>query len=68
MSCYILQEDGFRIELEEGTGFLIQDGCVPTTTQDSVMGGTTVRGRRRPFEDLVAEDDEDALNAILITV
>jgi len=42
MSCYIVQEiDGTsRFILEDGSGFLVLEDCVPTATGQAVMGGT----------------------------
>ena len=42
MSCYIVQEtDGSsRFSLEDLSGFLVLEDCIPTAAGQSVMGGT----------------------------
>lgn len=64
MSCYLVQEtDGSsRFTLEDGSGFLVLEDCIPTGG-DAVMGGTLSDAaaqhqaflRRRRIE----QDDED---------
>lgn len=70
MSCYIVQEeDGVsRFELEEGGGFLVLEDCVPGGVEDVVGGGQARHGRRRRLEDILTQDEEDALAVILTTV
>lgn len=59
MSCYIVQEtDGVsRFTLEDGTGFLLLEGCVPPAPGgDLPIGGMDRKHRRRltPEEDWLA--------------
>lgn len=58
MSCYIVQEvDGVsRFTLEDGSGFLLLENCVPVPPQPGV-GGDARRGRRRRLESIYDEDD-----------
>jgi hypothetical protein len=58
MSCYLVQEvDGVgRFELEDGSGFLVLENCVPTPPTPGV-GGPMTRGRRKRLEQIMAEDD-----------
>ncbi len=58
MSCYLVQEiDGVgRFELEDGSGFLVLEACVPTPPTPG-MGGEPRRGRRRRLEIISEEDD-----------
>jgi len=60
VSCYIVQEtDGVsRFTLEDGTGFLILEDCVPAPPGgDLGAGGQPRKGRRRRLE-LIGDDEE----------
>jgi hypothetical protein len=65
MSCYIVQEDDgvSRFTLEDGTGFLLLEGCVPGTPPDTGVGGPLRRGRRRRLE--VIDEELDWLAVVL---
>ncbi len=65
MSCYIVQEtDGVsRFELEDGSGFLLLEDCIPVPPSGGpTMGGEARRGRRRRLEQI---GDEEMLAVIL---
>lgn len=50
MGCYIVEEaDGTsRFELEDGSGFVVLEDCIPTPPGgDMPAGGDARRGRRR---------------------
>lgn len=60
MSCYLVQEtDGVgRFTLEDGSGFLLLENCVPTPPGGGLPGGGPLRkGRRRRLEVISEEDD-----------
>jgi hypothetical protein len=64
VSCYIVQEvDGVsRFTLEDGTGFLVLEDCVPAPPGgDLGAGGQPRKGRRR----LVGDSDEEWLAVVL---
>jgi hypothetical protein len=65
MSCYIVQEDGSgRFELEDGSGFLILETCVPAPPGgDVTAGGPLRKGRRRRLE--VIDQELDWLVTVL---
>ncbi len=67
MSCYIVQEDdgSSRFTLEDGSGFLILEDCVPVTPPQPGVGGPMTRGRRRRLEQIA---EEDMLGVILSEV
>lgn len=67
MSCYIVQEvDGTsRFTLEDGSGFLVLEGCVPAPPEQGV-GGPLRKGRRRRLE--VIDQELDWLAVILSEV
>lgn len=58
MSCYLVQEvDGSgRFLLEDGSGFLMLENCVPSVTDQPDVGGPLRKGRRR-LHDVVSEDE-----------
>jgi hypothetical protein len=64
MSCYLVQEiDGVgRFELEDGSGFLLLENCVPVTPPQPGVGGPMTRGRRKRLEQI---GDEEMLAVIL---
>ncbi len=64
MSCYIVQEaDGVsRFELEDGSGFLVLENCIPTIPVGPGVGGPATRGRRKRLEQI---GDEEMLAVIL---
>ncbi len=68
MSCYLVQEvDGVgRFELEDGSGFLVLENCVPTPPTPGV-GGPARPGRRKRREVIVGAE-EDWLAVILSEV
>ncbi len=57
MSCYLVQEiDGVgRFELEDGSGFLVLEACVPVPPTPG-MGGEPRKGRRRRLEQIAEEE------------
>lgn len=59
MSCYIVQEtDGVsRFTLEDGSGFLLLENCVPSIPDGHGVGGPLRKGRRRRLEVIGDEDD-----------
>jgi len=60
MSCYIVQEiDGTsRFTLEDGSGFLLLEDCIPTPPGGELPpGGPYIRGRRKWRTDFGEEDD-----------
>lgn len=59
MSCYLVQEiDGVgRFTLEDGTGFLLLDNCVPSPPSGGNPAGGVPRGRRKRLEVINAEDE-----------
>ena len=65
MSCYIVQEiDGSsRFTLEDSSGFLVQDNCIPVAPQPGV-GGPATRGRRRRREQI---GDEEAVISLTLS-
>ena len=65
MSCYLVQEvDGVsRFTLEDGSGFLLLENCVPVIPPGPGVGGPLPKGRRRRLE--VIGDEDDWLAAIL---
>ncbi len=58
MSCYLVQEDDgtSRFTLEDGTGFLLLEDCVPVAPPQPGVGGPMTRGRRRRLEQIAEED------------
>ena len=64
MSCYFVQEiDGVsRFTLEDGTGFLVLEACVPTPPGGELPIGGVDRKRRRR---LVGDSDDEWLAVIL---
>ncbi len=68
MSCYLVQEDDgtSRFTLEDGSGFLVLENCVPTPPQPGV-GGPARPGRRRRRE-VIQGAEEDWLAVILSEV
>ena len=58
MSCYLVQEiDGVgRFELEDGSGFLVLENCIPTPPEGGV-GGPLRKGRRQRLEVIDGELD-----------
>jgi hypothetical protein len=64
MSCYLVQEiDGVgRFTLEDGSGFLLLDNCVPAVPADGPPIGGYDRKRRRRLE---AGTDDEWLAVIL---
>lgn len=67
MSCYLVQEtDGTsRFTLEDGSGFLVLEDCVPTPPGGELPIGGYERKRRRRLE---ASTDEEWLAVILSEV
>ena len=66
MSCYLVQEiDGSsRFTLEDGSGFLVLEDCIPTPGGgDIVAGGPVRRGRRRRREQI---GDEEAIISLVL--
>ena len=67
MSCYLVQEvDGVgRFALEDGSGFLLLENCVPVPPSGNLpMGGPPVpHSRRRRIEDTLG--DAEMLAVIL---
>jgi hypothetical protein len=63
VSCYLVQEtDGVsRFTLENGTGFLVLDGCVPTPSGGPPIGGSDRKRRRR----LGPDSEEEWLVVVL---
>lgn len=73
MSCYIVQEiDGTsRFTLEDSSGFLVLEDCVPTPSGENIMGGTAADALAQArategMQDFLKrkrrdEDDEDFL-------
>ncbi len=59
MSCYLVQEvDGTsRFTLEDGSGFLLLENCIPVVPPEPGMGGPLRKGRRRRLEMIGEEDD-----------
>lgn len=59
-TCYIVQEsDGTsRFILEDGSGFLVLEDCVPTAAGDSVMGGTAAQAQAQA---LAAQQGQQAI-------
>jgi hypothetical protein len=59
MSCYIVQEvDGVsRFTLEDGSGFLVLEDCIPVPPEPGGAGGPLRKGRRRRLEQIGAEED-----------
>lgn len=68
MSCYIVQEsDGVsRFTLEDGTGFLLLENCIPVVPPEPGVGGPLRKGRRRRLE--VISEEEDWLAVVLSEV
>ncbi len=68
MSCYIVQEvDGTsRFTLEDGSGFLLLENCIPVVPPEPGVGGPLRKGRRRRREDIY--DEEDWLAVVLSEV
>lgn len=58
MSCYLVQEiDGVsRFTLEDGSGFLVLENCVPTPPSGELPIGGYDRKRRRRLGDASEED------------
>lgn len=58
MSCYLVQEiDGVgRFTLEDGSGFLLLENCIPVVPPQPGMGGEPRKGRRRRLEKIAEED------------
>ena len=60
MSCYIVQEiDGTsRFSLEDLSGFLVLEDCIPTPPGGEIpKGGPMIRGRRKWRTDYGEVDD-----------
>ncbi len=59
MSCYLVQEDDgtSRFELEDGSGFLVLENCIPVVAPEPGVGGPLRKGRRRRLEVISEEDD-----------
>ncbi len=59
MSCYLVQEiDGVgRFMLEDGSGFLLLENCIPVVPPEPGIGGPLRKGRRRRLEVISEEDD-----------
>ena len=62
MSCYIVQavDGSSRFTLEDGSGFLVLENCIPSPPE---QGGQPRKGRRRRL-DLVG-DEEDWMAVVL---
>lgn len=59
MSCYLVQEDDgvSRFTLEDGSGFIVLEDCVPSIPVGPGVGGPMRKGRRRRLEMIGEEDD-----------
>ena len=59
MSCYLVQEvDGVgRFTLEDGSGFLLLEACVPVVPPEPGVGGQPRHGRRKRLEVISAEEE-----------
>ena len=68
MSCYIVQEiDGSsRFTLEDGSGFLVLEDCIPAPPGgDIVIGGLPIRRSRRRNREQIG--DEEAVISLTLS-
>ncbi len=68
MSCYIVQEvDGVsRFTLEDASGFLVLEDCIPTPGGgDIVVGGLPIRRSRRRHREQIG--DEEAVISLTLS-
>ena len=67
MSCYIVQEiDGTsRFTLEDGSGFLVLEDCIPAPPGDIVIGGLPIRRSRRRNREQIG--DEEAVISLTLS-